>query len=449
MFNFREHHVKTQPAASTSNQAHQPLVLQPVPLHPVLQPVHYQTIPINPLPQGATVQPVLHQQQMIPVNQYGVNYQKSSGLGHQQLQQPSVQQTVLGSATARPLQSSFSGVYSQQVPAAHPIHQPLNHRYHNITHNQPHMRSHWTDVNGSEEINVPSNDAHRQRIHHFGGNTESNAYGHTVLQRQQPSDDPNNVMPRNDNNIPIPAIYCEPTRYGGDSYWTQDGSFPGHNSALMTESRGVQNVPMMSTTGVQYSSDMSGNPWQLSADGSTNPQPLILTGRACPLCGASHYHAHVDSNTPVTLTGVNGIAQQPFHTTGSIPGVGQHLTSANGIHSVSQQPHYVVGSVPGSVQYGTSVNGMQPHSMTGLVPSVGNRVNGPYASAPQSQNVAGLVPSVGQHLTSINGFHAMAQQPHNVMGSVPGAAQQPHHVMGSVPGATQQPAFVTSHQNTT
>jgi hypothetical protein len=466
IFRFRERHVRMHPTASSFSQSHQPLVLQPVPLHPVIQPVHYQTIPINPIPQGATVQPVLQQQQMTPLNRYSINYQTASG---QQPQQQSVQQTVIGPTATQPVhvQPSFNTVYSQQAPAVHPVHLTANPGYDSVTHTQPHMQSRWTDNSGPNGVSdLINNDAFAQRRHRLYGYDESAANGHSILHSQQVSDDRSRALPRSDTSVPVPAIYCEPTRYGGDSHWTQDGNFSGLGSALMTESRGVQNVPMMNTTGVQYTLDTNGNAWPSPTDGSANPQPLILTGRACPLCGASHYHAHVDTNAPVAASGINGMVQQLHRTSASLPHAGQQVSGVNSMLAVTQQPHYVIGSVPSAEQQVTSVSrifppGQQPHNVTGSVPSVEQYIasaNGLQAIPQQPHYVVGSLPSAEQHLAGVNGF--IQQQPHIITGLAPSAGQHvtrvnslhviPQHpnATGSVPTAGQQAAYVVSQYGT-
>lgn len=359
-------------------------------------------------------------------------------------------------------------MFSQQASVVHPVHQTPNPRYDSVTRTQPHIRSRWTDYSGPNEANdVINNDAYMQQGHRLYGYDESTTSGHPALHSQQIPEGHSRVLPHNDTNMPVPAVYCEPTRYGGDPQWTQDGSFSGLSSALMTESRGIQNVPLMSTTGVQYTLDTNGNAWPSSAaDGSVNPQPVILTGRACPICGASHYHAHVDSNAPVAVTDVNGMARQLHRTAASVPHAGHRITGVNGMLAVAQQPHYVMGSAPVAEQYVTGVNGifapvgLQQHNVAGSVPNAEQYVtgvNGLQAIPQQPHYVIGSVPSAEQRVPGLNGMRVIQQQPHNTTGLVLGTGQhvtgvtglhvipqQQHNVNGLVPSAGQQSAYVIS-----
>lgn len=162
------------------------------------------------------------------------------------------------------------------------------------------------------------------------------------LSSQRPAFLPNEVRPTEADVFP--TQYADPysfvntsNPYGNGVGTTGVGSgLPTIYESLGITSRGIQNVPSMSTTGVQYMVD--GGPNGPYTGGSANTQhgtglvgmtsqlatdqPVVVTGSSCPLCGRVDYHTHTDSNVPA----YNGLGYVPTgnHTSvGVVPALSQ------------------------------------------------------------------------------------------------------------------------------
>jgi len=147
--------------------------------------------------------------------------------------------------------------------------------------------------------------------------------------------DPTNVL----GEQPLPAMYFEPTFNHEYLQPVAQPSWGGFGLGAV-QSRGVQNVPSMSTVGVQYAVDgsripvgtrvpyfyhpsstnhaFSSDPQRAEASMPTAPgvgvQPMVVTGTSCPLCGLRDYHVHSEVNSTNILPGGAPTAADPSTT---------------------------------------------------------------------------------------------------------------------------------------
>lgn len=141
------------------------------------------------------------------------------------------------------------------------------------------------------------------------------------LSLHRPAFLPNEVRPTEADMFP--TQYADPYTFVNANNPYSDGvgigvgvgsGLPTTYESLGIASRGIQNVPSMSTTGVQYmvenglngpytggaANTQHGTGNQTGLVGmigqSTTDRPVVVTGASCPLCGRVDYHTHADSN---------------------------------------------------------------------------------------------------------------------------------------------------------